>query len=265
MTVAVRYALKIAYDGTRFSGSQRQPEVRTVDGECLFVLKKNGAVEGPQESHYQSASRTDRGVSAIGNVIAFNTDMGKDALLGSFNSAAKDVWAWALAAVPDSFNARKAAQRWYRYLFRGDLDEERAKAAAEVFQGRHDFKRFTLARTNTVRVLDSLEVMRVGPFLCLDIKGQSFLWGMVRRIAAAIQLYCRGGTTLRHIEEVLAGGEGDFGRLPPEPLILMDVYYGFEFDSIPSKRARAEISRRLLESQLELARWTLFANRLGTG
>lgn len=263
MTVAVRYAFKIAYDGTRFSGSQRQPKVRTVDGECIFVLKKIGAIEGPRESRYQSASRTDAGVSAAGNVVAFDTQMAENALIGSFNSEVRDVWAWGIAAAPDDFNARKAKLRWYRYHLRGDLDVQKARNAASLFEGRHDFRWFTRIRTGTVRTIDSLEVNRIGGFTRLDVKGQSFLWGLVRRIAACVEGHCLGDVSLHQIERTLAGEKNDFGLAPPEPLLLVDVDHGLEFKSVPSGRISEEIQMRLSDSKLAAERWTLIANRLG--
>jgi len=262
MTVAVRYALKIAYDGTRFSGSQRQPQVRTVDGECLFVLRKVGAIEGPKESRYQSASRTDAGVSAVGNVIAFNTDISKRALPGSFNSAARDVWALGMAVVPDDFNARGARQRWYRYHLPGNLDLDRAKTAAELFEGTNDFRWFTRERANTVKTIDSIRLTRAEDFIRMDVRGQSFLWGLIRRIAACVSSYCLGGIELKRIEKVLAGEKGDFGLAPPEPLVLVDVDYGFEFEKVPSGKAEEEVSLRLQENRLALARWSLLADKL---
>lgn len=259
----MRVALKIAYDGTRFSGSQRQPEVRTVDGECIFVLKKIGAIAGPKESRFQSASRTDRGVSAAGNVIAFDTRVEKKALLGSFNSAARDVWAWGIASVPDDFNARRAVQRWYRYHLPGALDKQRALTAADAFRGRHDFRRFARVKTDTVRILDSLELNPAGAFLCLDIRGRSFLWSMVRRIASAVELYSKGEVSMSDIEAALAGANMDFGLAPPEPLILMDVMYDFEFEMRPTAKVREEISNALQRSQLETVRWATLAERIG--
>ena len=259
----MRFALKIAYDGTKFSGSQRQPKVRTVDGECIFVLKKIGAIAGPSESRYQSASRTDRGVSAAGNVIAFDTQVSKKALLGSFNSAARDVWGWAMTAVPDHFNPRKAAQRWYRYHLPGDLDIDRARSAANAFRGLHDFKRFARVKTGTIRTLDSLEISRAGAFLLLDIKGQSFLWSMVRRIASAVELFCRDRISIGEIDAALAGAKLDLGLAAPEPLILMDVAYDFEFESYANTKVRKEILERVQRTQLEAAQWMTIARTIG--
>lgn len=262
MTVAVRRALKIAYDGTEFSGSQRQPEVRTVDGECIFVLKKIGAIRDAKESRFQSASRTDAGVSAAGNVIALDTAMTDQALLGAFNSRARDVWAWAVATVPDDFNPRHAMRRWYRYHLSGMLDAEKADAAARVFQGRHDFKWFTRAKTGTVKALDSVRASRRGDFICLDVEGRSFLWGMVRRIASCVEAYCRGEITLRQIEKTLAGEKNDFGLARPEALVLVDVDHGLEFERLRSGKVEEEIASRLDAGRLDFARWSLIASIL---
>ena len=262
MTVAVRHALKIAYDGTKFSGSQRQPEVRTVDGECIFVLRKIGAIRDAKDSRYQSASRTDAGVSAAGNVIAFDSAMTNRALLGAFNSRARDVWAWRVASVPDDFNPRRAKQRWYRYHLPGRLDVERAGTAARLFEGRHDFRWFTRAKMDTIRILDSVQAIRRSDFICLDVKGQSFLWGMVRRIASCVESYCLGEITLDDIERALAGEKHDFGLAPPQPLVLVEVEHGIEFEQMYSGKVEEEISSRLDVSRLDFARWSLIASAL---
>ena len=62
--------LKFAYDGTKFFGYQRQKDIPTVEGSVLQVLRKFGIA-----NNLKSASRTDRGVSALGNVIQLHTSM----------------------------------------------------------------------------------------------------------------------------------------------------------------------------------------------
>ncbi len=61
--------LKFAYDGTKFYGYQRQPDKPTVEGEIISVLRDSGL-----DATIKSASRTDRGVSALGNVIYLADD-----------------------------------------------------------------------------------------------------------------------------------------------------------------------------------------------
>ena len=107
----MRVALRIAYDGRAFFGHQRQPDARTVEGECIAALRAAKILSDPGRAFFRSASRTDRGVSALGNVIAFDADLRPEAVLGAFNDKARGVWAWAYAAVAHTFltRARPAA------------------------------------------------------------------------------------------------------------------------------------------------------------
>src|SRR5438309_9006370 len=140
--LGMRVALKIAYDGRAFFGHQRQPDRRTVEGECITALRSAKIMRDPTEAFFRSASRTDRGVSAVGNVIAFEASLGPDAVLGAFNDKARDVWAWAFAPVPASFHPRHAIERWYRYVLLEDVAERNLQAAARLFVGTHDFRAF---------------------------------------------------------------------------------------------------------------------------
>src|SRR5438309_11911652 len=81
--LGMRVALKIAYDGRAFFGHQRQPDRRTVEGECITALRSAKIMRDPTEAFFRSASRTDRGVSAVGNVIAFEASLGPDAVLAA--------------------------------------------------------------------------------------------------------------------------------------------------------------------------------------
>ena len=112
----MRYALKFAYDGSEFEGYARQSDGKTIEDEILLAMKQLGIIEYASTSKFQSASRTDRGVHAAGNVIAINTGFDKEALIPALNSKLDNIEFWALAAVDDDFNARHAKERWYRYL-----------------------------------------------------------------------------------------------------------------------------------------------------
>src|SRR5438105_83287 len=66
--LGMRVALKIAYDGRSFYGHQRQPDRRTIEGECIAALRSARLIRDPKEAFFRSASRTDRGGRAIGIV-----------------------------------------------------------------------------------------------------------------------------------------------------------------------------------------------------
>src|SRR2546425_9574197 len=111
--LVVRIALKIAYDGTAFHGQARQPGLRTVEGEVIHALVRARVIWDAKSSSFQSASRTDAGVSALGNVVAFHSPLAPSAAGRAFNGKSRGVWAWAVAKVPDDFSARRARERWY--------------------------------------------------------------------------------------------------------------------------------------------------------
>ncbi|HEY7587428.1 MAG TPA: tRNA pseudouridine(38-40) synthase TruA [Thermoplasmata archaeon] len=223
----MRIALKIAYDGRAFYGHQRQPDRRTVEGECIAALKATKILRDPREAFFRSASRTDRGVSAIGNVIAFNASLPPDAVVGAFNDKARGVWAWAVAEVPEGFHPRHAAERWYRYFLFDDLGLDALREAAQAFVGTHDFRSFSSDPVEGPFTIGSIEVTREQEGIYIDVRARSFRRGMVRRIVAAMTEFARGEVTLDDLAKALEGAKRDFGSVPAEPLVLMDVKYEF--------------------------------------
>jgi tRNA pseudouridine38-40 synthase len=241
-----RIAVKLAYDGRNFMGSQRQPSGPTVEGESLRALIEIGAVEDARSSRFASASRTDRGVSALGNVIAFNTGFRGD-LLRAFNAATDSVHAYSLAEVEDDFSPRRAEQRWYRYFLpnRG-FDLTRVEACAKLFEGRHDFARFCRSEgRTTVRAIDSIDLLTVGDFVVIDVRARDFLWNMIRRMVAAMSEVGLGRAELSVVSKALEGEPISFGLAPSDHLWLMDVAYDIEFqpECPPTLRRKIEEGR----------------------
>ena len=236
----MRVALKIAYEGAAFHGHQRQPEARTVEGEGIAALRAARIFRDPREAFFRSASRTDRGVSAVGNVIAFNTTFPPDGVIGAFNDRARDVWAWAFAVVPDDFQPRKAEERWYRYHVFEDLSLTRLRGAAQALAGTHDLSSFTSDPPKGPFTIRRIDVARDGDAILVDLRAQSFRRGMIRRIVAALGAHARGEVGLEELAEALRGRRRDFGMAPPEPLVLMDVRYATQFQVVLKPKVRDE-------------------------
>lgn len=225
----MRVALKIAYEGRSFFGHQRQPDVRTVEGECIAALRSAKIIVDATDARFRSASRTDRGVSALGNVIAFDASLPPAAVLGAFNGKARDVWAWAAAAVPDAFNPRHAEERWYRYHLFEPLPRDRLKEAAALFVGAHDFRWFSPDRPLAPLVMNAVDVTATARQTVIDVRARSFRRNLVRRIVAAMCAYAREEVRRTDLEAALRGDRHDFGSVPPEPLFLMEVRYDVAF------------------------------------
>lgn len=219
----MRVALKFAYDGTKFHGYARQPEVRTVEGDILRALDAIGA----RYLRFRSSSRTDKGVSALGNVIAFDTNFRPEELCGALNSNLEDIYFYGYSRVPLAFWPRYADMRWYRYHLYGEHDMELLRSLADIFTGEHDFSSFSKREEgrNPVRKIEEISVKKEGEFTVIDIKAQSFLWQMVRRIVGAMISVEMGEKSEEDIERALMGEKVIFRIAEPEPLFLMDVIY----------------------------------------
>ena len=234
----MRVAVKFAYNGRGFSGYARQPGLKTVEGDLLQLLHDGDAIQNMEEARFRAGSRTDRGVSALGNVVAFSTDLSMEELRGLMPGTAHGILVYGARHVEDSFYPRYAVQRQYRYYLRTEgLNCEAIWDAAEVFLGEHDFRNFAKLEEgkDPVRCLDALTISESGRFLVLDFVAQTFLWHQVRRMVAGLIRVGFGKLTRDDLAGALAHPEVrvDFGLAPAEPLILREVVYPFSFEVLP--------------------------------
>lgn len=222
----MRWALKVAYRGEGFYGSARQPGLRTVEGELLRVLRTTRALDDPREARFGMASRTDRGVNARGNVVAFDSWVDARAIVAAVARSVEDVWIPGYVRVVEDFNPRHARERWYRYVLRTGLDVARLRTGARLFEGEHDFRRFAKGPARGVCDLRTIEVWEGDGVAVLDFRGDRFLWNMVRRIVQALVQYAEGALTSEDLRQALRGKELPLPPASPGDLWLMDVRYG---------------------------------------
>jgi len=241
----VRYAARVEYDGTDFAGFQVQPGRRTVQGELEIALTRLG---GGGRVRVDGAGRTDAGVHAAGQVIAF-TWLGRiqaAELVAALTAVLPpDVGIASLWRVPADFRPRYAAQRReYRYSiwngprsplreryalgFRDTLDVEAMDRAAQALVGRHDFSAFGGRDRQPIRTLTGVRVRRTGSMITIDVVGDAFLRQMVRSIVAALLRVGRGEATAEDLEAALRSpGRAFAGAIaPPHGLCLRRVVLG---------------------------------------
>jgi len=238
-----RYVVKFAFDGHLFTGYARQPEGGTVEDELLQALVRADIIPGAKEASFASASRVDRGVSAISAAAAFDTGASMDRLLRSLNANTISMVAHSIARVEPGFDPRRrASSRWYRYHFGPEEDPGSAldlpgmRRAARAFLGQHDMSPFAkVDGRDPVRVVLDMGVERRSGALVLDVRGRSFLWNQVRRMASAIRMVGTGELSVEDVIRSLEHGEGGpYPPLPPLGLFLMDVTFdGLEFARCP--------------------------------
>lgn len=214
------YRARVEYDGTDFAGFQLQPRTRTVQGEIEGALAR---LSDGRRVRVSAAGRTDAGVHALGQVIAFEyggrlagseLQRALDALLPA------DVALHGLRRVRRGFRPRRAIRREYRYSIwngprsplrertalgvRVPLDVPAMKGAASALIGRHDFGAFgaRLGR-HGVRSIEQIQVRRSGRRVSIDIAADAFLRQMVRAIVAALIRVGRGALSAEDVAAAL--------------------------------------------------------------
>ncbi len=264
----MKLAMRIAYDGKAFYGFQRQPGVRTVEGELIRVLEKLRIIESPETNDFKGASRTDRGVSAFFNVVSFIPgERGDLARPDVLNYHLNDVWILGVSEVPDDFHPRFWAEsKTYRYyLVDEGFDIPKISECSRIFEGVHDFSAFARLEPDKdpVREITSIKLLQRSGYYVIQITGKSFLWEMVRRIVNALRLCGLGLLEPREIESMLSGEYSKkIPPAPPEPLILWEISYPglkFEVDGKTLKKVRRDIFNRYSEA---FSRAALFGDLL---
>ncbi|MDD5501990.1 MAG: tRNA pseudouridine(38-40) synthase TruA [Candidatus Thermoplasmatota archaeon] len=240
-------ALKFAYDGTKFDGFAVQPHGKTVEGEIIKALRAIGIKSSPRP-----ASRTDKWVSARGNVMGLETDFPAGKLVKALNGILENIWFYAVADAPADFKPRHANWRLYRYIMPNEkFDVPAMKRCAEMLVGEHDFS--ALAKKdedkNPKRNILSASVSKKGKFIILELKAQSFLWSMVRGIAELMKEAGRKKVGEDSILKILAGErKSSLHYAPPENLVLLDVHY----DKLKFRNIREAVRKMKKEIGAEL-------------
>jgi len=245
-----RYQVIIAYDGTEFYGFQRQAdsvETRTVQGAIEAALRQIGW----QEHSIQAAGRTDTGVHASGQVIAF--DFGwkhsNRKLMAALNAnLPQDVAVRAVQEAKADFHPRYDAQsRCYQYRLycRQERDPLRDRYSWQVWPpadlgrmqhcavylpGSHDFGAFgTPPRPGgtTIREVKKAEWRQIPIGFEFEVTANAFLYHMVRRLVSYQVAIGQGKQDANGFRDLLDGSQYALvqGLAPPQGLTLVDVQY----------------------------------------
>jgi tRNA pseudouridine38-40 synthase len=248
-----RYRAVVEYDGTDLLGFQRQATGRTVQGELEAALGRIGWLGGTgTHNAVLGAGRTDAGVHAAGQVIAFDFDWqhGAGDLARALNANLPGEIAIKQLDECDSvFHPRFDARgRRYRYTLYNQpvrsplaarfawqvwpaLDLELLQAGSAALLGRHDFAAFGSDPEHgrsTVRTI-SLAAWQAAPggWLTFDVQAEAFLFRMVRSLVGALKRVGTGELTVEQLRAILAAA--DRAQCPPiapaQGLCLMEVIY----------------------------------------
>lgn len=239
--------LTIEYDGTAYSGWQKQPNglaIQQVVEEALCQLLGH-------KPDLRSSGRTDAGVHARGMAAAFKTSSGiplKAFVDGTNRFLPPDIAILNAVEVHNGFRPiADALAKHYRYTIlnapirsplkrfqtwhiRDELDVAAMRSAAAHFVGHHDFAAFrasNCAAKTTVRRIDSIDIVCEKENIIIEVVGGGFLKNMVRVMAGTLADIGRGRFTPDHIAYLLQSGDRKQAGVtaPACGLCLIEVYY----------------------------------------
>ena len=243
-----RVGLVVAYDGTNYSGWQIQPNGITIQGVLNDALSD---LLG-EKIEIMGASRTDAGVHALGNVAVFDTNTripGEKISYALNQRLPEDIRIQLSEEVEPDFHPRYCdsektyeyrilnrkfpvpTERLYSYFYHYKLDVDKMREATYYLIGRHDFASFcgTGAQVkSTVRTITGIDVWRDGDIVTIRVKGEGFLYNMVRIIAGTLIRVGGGFIEPQQIKKILEAKDrtlaGETAR--PEGLTLIGIRYG---------------------------------------
>ncbi|UER67236.1 tRNA pseudouridine(38-40) synthase TruA [Borrelia sp. BU AG58] len=238
---------EIAYDGSLYHGFQIQPKKPTIQGEIEKALEEISKTK----IKIYSSGRTDKGVHARGQIIAFyiNMNISPKNLKVALNSLLKnDIKITKLKYTKDEFqprfNARGRKYSYYilnnenhypwdayqAYYVKKKLNINRLNEMSEMLIGRHDFTTFSCIRDQTNSKLKEIYFARFkkkNKFIVFEIIGSSFLWKMVRSIIGTMLDIEIKNEPVHTFLQILNSKNRKFARktAPANALFLDKVYY----------------------------------------
>lgn len=238
-----RVKLIVAYDGSAYCGFQVQPKAPTIEGE----LNKHLSSLLGEDIKVIGASRTDAGVHALCNVAVFDTESkipGEKFSYALNQRLPEDIRIMGAEEVAPDFHPRHCdsektyeyritvgqfpvpTKRLYSYFTYHSLDVEKMQQAAEYLIGEHDFKSFCSVKTDaesTVRTIYDLKVEKQGEDIVVRVRGNGFLYNMVRIIAGTLMEVGKGKIKPEKMQEILQTQDRQQAgpTAPPQGLMLV--------------------------------------------
>jgi tRNA pseudouridine38-40 synthase len=241
-----RFKLEIEYDGTRYSGWQKQENARTVQGTLLKACEKifNGS-----QIDIQGSGRTDSGVHALCQIahLEVKTMLSPEIIKMKLNDELPyDINIMEVGKATSKFHARHdAVSRSYIYQIskrrtafgkkyvwwiKDKLDFEKMKSASQLFLGMHDFRSFAEkeeSEKSTKVLIYDFQMKEEANLILIRITGSHFLWKMVRRIVGVLVELGRGKLTEADLKIFLITKSDVPAKYtaPPSGLFLERVFY----------------------------------------
>lgn len=242
------YLMILSYDGTRYSGWQKQGNTgNSIQEKVESVLSRMCG----KKVEVNASGRTDAGVHALAQSVSFKcgTDKEPSEIKGYLNEyLPKDIAVQSVEKAEERFHARLCAkrktylyrinnsgvsnvfERKYVYDVKEKLNVRDMEEAAQCLLGEHDFKAFcSLKKTkkSTVRTIYDITVSEGNGEIKIFITGSGFLYNMVRIITGTLIEVGKGERSAEDVKQALLSLKRKNAgyTAPPEGLTLIKAEY----------------------------------------
>ena len=243
----MRYLLTFSYDGTNFSGYQKQEGLRTIQEEMEKALS---FINNGKETILNSSGRTDKGVHALCQKahVDIDVEITEYKLMRAMNSnLPSDIHVIKAERVSDDFHARyrvkekeykyflnmgeyDPTKRNYMYQYGKKLDIDKIRNAINYFLGTHSFKSFTPSkdiRNNYVRTINYVNIEVLDDILVFTFRGNGFIKYQIRNMVGYLIKVGEGKKKGSDIPNILLKEDRRMASITahPEGLYLTKVIY----------------------------------------
>ncbi|HQJ45576.1 MAG TPA: tRNA pseudouridine(38-40) synthase TruA [Ignavibacteriaceae bacterium] len=244
-----RFKLFIEYEGTRYSGWQKQENAKTIQGT---IIKAATEIFGNDFIDFQGSGRTDSGVHAICQVAHLDakTMLAPEIIKIKLNDfLPHDINILEVEKAKRDFHSRhEAKSRSYIYQIsirrtafnknlvwwiKDKLDFNKMESVSKLFLGMNDFASFSddePEEKSTKVLIDDIQMKKEGDLILIRIVGSHFIWKMVRRIVGVLVEIGRGNKSEKDVMFYLNNKSNEPAKFtaPPSGLFLERITYGDE-------------------------------------
>ena len=241
-----RFKLFIEYEGTRYSGWQKQENAKTILGTIAKVANE---IFSSDFVDLQGSGRTDSGVHALCQVAHLDakTVLAPEIIRMKLNDLLPhDINILEVEKTSTNFHARHDAKtrsylyqiskrrtafgKNYVWWIKDKLDFKKMESASKIFIGMHDFSSFSdddPEEKSTKVMIDDIQIKEIGDLILIRIVGSHFIWKMVRRIVGVLVEVGRGKKSEKDISNYLSAKSNEVAKFtaPPSGLFLEKVLY----------------------------------------
>ena len=243
----MRFLIKFSYDGTNYSGFQKQKGLETIEEKLEEAATK---INNGIETHITATGRTDKGVHALCQYahVDIGVNINEKKLKRAFNSnLPDDIHVIETSIVDDNFHARyDVKEKTYKYIintgeynplernyvfqYNYKLDIDNMKKAITYFLGEHDFRAFVTdnkEKENCVRTITKVDIKEDKDKITITFSGNGFLRYQVRNMVGILIKIGENKLSPDSVEKIIESKDRTKAgkTAPAEGLYLVDIKY----------------------------------------